>query len=200
MRDSGIDWIGEIPEHWEVKKLKHAGKIINGYAFPSDSFTDSGVRVMKISNIQTMTLDWTDSSFVAPVWLKKCSQFEVLEGDLVFALTRPVISTGIKASIVDMKDKMLLNQRNAVFRMNRSRNLCSKQWIYYIILSKRFVNEFEMQIDRTGQQPNISTISIGNLSLPVPPIDEQDAITDLISRESAKIVSEDTPLHRLPSD
>ncbi|MDD8358235.1 restriction endonuclease subunit S [Escherichia coli] len=182
MKDSGVDWIGEIPEHWEVKRIKHAGKIINGYAFPSDAFIQEGARVMKISNIQTMRLDWSDSSYVDALWLTKTNQFRIYKGDLVFALTRPVISTGIKAALVDTDEPILLNQRNAVFRPN---DTCDKNWIYFVLLTKGFINDFEMQIDITGQQPNISTVAIGNLSFPLPPELEQKAIVSDLSRRCA---------------
>ncbi len=179
MKDSGVDWIGKIPAHWEVKRIKHAGKIINGYAFPSDAFIQEGARVMKISNIQTMRLDWSDSSYVDALWLNKTNQFRIYKGDLVFALTRPVISTGIKAALVDTDEPILLNQRNAVFRPN---DTCDKNWIYFVLLTKGFINDFEMQIDITGQQPNISTVAIGNLSFPLPPELEQKAIVSELSR------------------
>lgn len=182
MKDSGVDWIGKVPAHWEVKRIKHAGKIINGYAFPSDAFIQEGARVMKISNIQTMRLDWSDSSYVDALWLTKTNQFRIYKGDLVFALTRPVISTGIKAALVDTDEPILLNQRNAVFRPN---DTCDKNWIYFVLLTKGFINDFEMQIDITGQQPNISTVAIGNLSFPLPPELEQKAIVSDLSRRCA---------------
>lgn len=101
MKDSGVEWIGEIPEEWEVKRIKHLGKIINGFAFNSSEFKDEGVRVMKISNIQTMRIDWSDESFVVDKYFRLYPQFQITRDDLVFALTRPIISTGIKATIVD---------------------------------------------------------------------------------------------------
>lgn len=182
MKDSGVDWIGKIPAHWEAKRIKHAGKIINGYAFPSDAFIQEGARVMKISNIQTMRLDWSDSSYVDALWLNKTNQFRIYKGDLVFALTRPVISTGIKAALVDTDEPILLNQRNAVFRPN---DTCDKNWIYFVLLTKGFINDFEMQIDITGQQPNISTVAIGNLFFPFPPELEQKAIVSELRRRCA---------------
>lgn len=186
MKDSGVEWIGMVPEHWEVKRIKHIGKIINGYAFPSEDFRESGVKVMKISNIQTMNVDWSDSSYVDEFWLKKCKQFQVFKNDLVFALTRPIISTGIKAAIINTDEPILLNQRNAVFRPNQ---MCAINWLYYIILNRDFISTFEMKIDITGQQPNISTVSISNLSIPVPPRHEQLTLCEFIDERCKEIDS-----------
>ena len=170
MKDSGIDWIGEIPEHWEVKRLKYLGSIVNGNSFKSDDFVDkSECRVMKISNIQTMKVDWTDDSYLPDEFFNEYPNHKINKGDLVFALTRPIISTGIKATIVDEEDRILLNQRNAVFRPIKPE---TNRWLYYIILSSIFLEEFDSLIDKTGQQPNISSNDIANISIPLPPVDE----------------------------
>lgn len=186
LKDSGVEWIGEIPEHWEVKKIKKLGKIINGFAFNSSEFRDNGVRVMKISNIQTMKVDWTDESFVDEKYYKLYPQFQIKKNDLVFALTRPIISTGIKATIVDYDEKILLNQRNAVLKPHKG---LLKNWIYFIILNNQFVQAFDNLIDKTGQQPNISTYNIGNLEIPFPKLEEQTEIAEYIEIATTKIAT-----------
>lgn len=184
MKDSGVEWIGEIPEHWEVSKFKYLGKLVNGYPFPSNEFSSSGVRVMKINNIQNMRLDWNDESFIDESYFIKLKQFRIQKNDLVFALTRPIISTGIKAAIVDIDEPILLNQRNAYFRSGKK--ICSS-WLYYLMLNKNFVQEFESLIDRTGQQPNISSIDIENIKLPIPPVLEQEVIINHLNHEGFKV-------------
>src|SRR5690606_25261400 len=84
-----------------------------------------------------------------------------------------------KATIIDSDETMLLNQRNAVLRPN---NKVIKEWLYYVLLADGFVQEFEKKIDITGQQPNISTVSIGNLPLVYPTLDEQVQICETLER------------------
>lgn len=191
MKDSRIEWLGEIPEHWEVKRIKYLGEIISGYAFKSDDFVheNTGCRVMKISNIQTMNLDWSDESFVPIEFYSRLSRFKIKKNDLVFALTRPIISTGIKASIVDTDENILLNQRNAVLKPRINLNV---RWMYYLILQSRFIEHFQSLIDGTGQQPNISSEDIANINIPLPPLKEQEIIINEIeskTREIQRIVS-----------
>ncbi|GAB6563936.1 restriction endonuclease subunit S [Bacillus mobilis] len=180
MKDSGVEWIGEIPEHWSCSKFKYVGKLLNGYAFPSTDFTTSGVRVIKITNIQSMNIDWSDESFIDETYYDKLPQFRVYKNDLVFALTRPIISSGIKAAIVNAEEKILLNQRNALYR---SGNSIISSWLYYIMLHKLFVQEFESYIDRTGQQPNISSTDIENIKIPIPKLEEQYEIVNYLDNE-----------------
>lgn len=93
---------------------------------------------------------------------------------MVFALTRPIISTGLKAAIANIGDeRVLLNQRNAIFRPT---NHINKGFIYQLLFSDSFRVDFENRIDATGQQPNISPIDIGDIQIPLPPMDEQNAI------------------------
>lgn len=184
MKDSGIEWIGQIPEHWEVKRLKNVGEFINGYAFNSESFLSEGIKVMKISNIQTMKTDWSDLSCVDVKYFEALEKFRVLQGDLVFALTRPIISTGIKATIVFENEKILINQRNAILRTKGDFDI---KWLYYIILDSSFIQEFDNQIDKTGQQPNISTYNIGNISIPFPRKKDIEQIVTYLDEVTGKI-------------
>jgi len=184
LKDSGVEWLGMIPEHWKVKRFKYLGKFINGFSFNSSDFVNNGIRVIKISNIQTMTLDWSDESFVEDVFYDNYPSFRVYENDLVFALTRPIISTGIKAAIVNSTEKLLLNQRNSMFRVTASVNT---RWMYYLVLSNNFIQEFDKQIDKTGQQPNISSNDIAEIYAPVPEIDEQLAVINYLDNECQRI-------------
>ena len=185
MKDSGVEWLGEVPQEWEVKPIKKLGNIVSGYAFPSSDFVKDGeIRVLKISNIQTGYLDWSDESY-----LPKSSyidNFSIKNGDIIFALTRPIISTGIKAAVATIAEGeiVLLNQRNALFRPFP---IAERKFLYYILFDYNFKAAFENCIDSTGQQPNISPIDIGNIFVAVPPINEQTTIVAFLDQETAKI-------------
>jgi type I restriction enzyme S subunit len=185
MKDSGVEWLGEVPQGWEVKPIKKLGHIVSGYAFPSSDFVKEGeIRVLKISNIQTGYLDWSDESY-----LPKSSyidNFSVKNGDIIFALTRPIISTGIKAAVASIGEGeiVLLNQRNALFRPFP---IAERKFLYYILFDYNFKAAFENCIDSTGQQPNISPIDIGNIFVAVPTINEQSTIVAFLDQETAKI-------------
>ncbi len=174
MKESGFEWLGAVPKHWQIKPLKYLGKIISGYAFKSEDFTDSGVRVLKIANIQTDYLDWTDDSYLPESFYDRHRDFAVKNNDVVFALTRPIISSGLKAAIATIDDeKVLLNQRNAIFRPSEE---LDNNYLYYFLFSESFKCDFENKIDFTGQQPNISAVDIGNIKILLPPIFEQKEI------------------------
>ena len=50
-KDSGIEWIGQIPKEWEIATLKQIGTYINGYAFKLEDWTDSGKPIIRIQDL-----------------------------------------------------------------------------------------------------------------------------------------------------
>jgi type I restriction enzyme S subunit len=155
--------------------------VISGFAFKSHAFTDEGIRVLKIANIKTFKLDWSDESFLPVSFYDEHRDFAVLSGDIVFALTRPVISTGLKAAIADFGDeRVLLNQRNAIFRPTEE---LDKHFFYNVLFSEAFKIDFENKIDFTGQQPNISPLDIADIKIPFPPVEEQNEIADHLDEQ-----------------
>lgn len=66
MKDSGIEWIGEIPQEWEVIKMKYLGKCRNGLTYSPDNLTDenNGTLVLRSSNIKDGKLVFTDNVYV----------------------------------------------------------------------------------------------------------------------------------------
>lgn len=174
-------------KNWERKKLKYVAKIISGASFNSSEFSKEGnVRVLKISNIQHDYIDWTDAEFIPDTYALKFERFRVFNGDIVFALTRPIISSGIKSARAFFNDEeiVLLNQRNAILRVD---NNMDATFIYFVTHSDYFFKMFELSIDNTGQQPNISTLSIMNFEIIIPPLKEQKIIVNHIQTETERI-------------
>lgn len=63
MKDSGVEWIGQIPEHWELKKIKHvAGNFMYGTSVDCNSFAD-GTPVLRIPNINELDFDFNELKF-----------------------------------------------------------------------------------------------------------------------------------------
>ena len=64
MKDSGIDWIGKIPAHWRVKRLKYLGIAKNGLTYAPENISDNGILVLRSSNIQEGKLAFDDNVYV----------------------------------------------------------------------------------------------------------------------------------------
>ena len=184
MKYSGVEWIGKIPEHWNIMKLKHHGFVLGGYAFKSGDFTDSGVKVVKITNVQSLKFDWSECFYLPKSYLHEHSEFKINKEDIIFALTRPIVSTGIKAAIFDENEPALANQRTGIFKKH-SNDLIST-FLYYVIYSDYFKEDFKSKITATNQ-PNISPLDIGEIKLILPSVEEQKQIVSKLDEETKKI-------------
>ena len=64
MKDSGIEWIGEIPENWKLEKLKFLGTVRNGLTYSPEDLSDDGTLVLRSSNIKKGKVYDADNVYV----------------------------------------------------------------------------------------------------------------------------------------
>lgn len=178
-----IPFIGSIPNNWTSNRLKYLGRITSGFAFDSNDFTTKGVRVLKIANVGAGKINWTDECFLPEHFFDQYQRFAVHRDDLVFALTRPIISSGLKVALLGKgHGPVLLNQRNAIFR---AKNNSLTRFLSHVMRCSYFREAFVNKIDFTGQQPNISPLDIGNILVALPADPNQlDEICDQIQSQS----------------
>lgn len=183
MKDSGVEWLGEVPEHWQVKKIKHFGRVIGGYAFKSGDFVEQGYPVIKITNVSHLKLSFTEQAFLPEKFSYENSEYIAPQNSLVFAMTRPIISGGIKVAKMPNLEKMpLINQRVGFLKIE-DEDLTN--FILFSSLSNSFVAQFKNNMTITNQ-PNISSEGIESVSLPLPPTTELKLITDYLNNNEQR--------------
>ena len=126
MRDSGIEWIGQIPEHWEVKRIKFIGKAENGLTYtPNDVCDESeGTLVLRSSNIQDGKLAFDDNVYVRSV----PDSLKVRVGDII------ICSRNGSASLVG-KSALVEEDIDASFGafMMRFRSSSNSKYIHFLL-------------------------------------------------------------------
>ena len=173
----------EIPEEWEVIKLKSVSKLQGGYAFKSQDYEEQGIQLLKISNVSHEKFDWDEKSFVPKEYWKKYRDFQINIGDIIIAMTRPIISGGLKVAIFDESKKILLNQRVGRFILER----IDSNYFFYIINQKIVINQITTRIGESGQ-PNISSDEIGEIKIIYSSnISEQQKIVSILSNVDEQI-------------
>ena len=176
MKDSGIEWIGEIPEGWKAKRLKYVGYGENGLTYsPSDMCGEEGVLVLRSSNIQGSKLVLTDNVYVS------CSIPEKLfvkKGDII------ICSRNGSAALVG-KCALVEDEINASFGafMLRFRTSLYNRYAYYL-LTGVISNYKQLFSTTTINQLTLGTFN--NLYAPVATEDkEQQAIADYLDTKCA---------------
>jgi type I restriction enzyme S subunit len=185
MKPSGIEWLGDVPEHWRVGKCGFYLTILSGFAFPSVGFSDdeTDTKLLRGINVGVSRLKWDETVY----WRRSPEDgldiYEMQEGDLVIGMDRPLISEGIRVAKVKERDlPCLLLQRVASLKTVGQLNV---DYLLGLLSSEMFVAHFSP--DATGVSvPHISPEQIKNFVIPVPTVAEQKGIVAFVHIETAK--------------
>lgn len=165
----------EINSHGlELKKLSSLLTIQGGYAFKSSDFVEDGVKLLKISNVHKDNLTWRELDFLPSEYIEKHKSFALVDQDIVLALTRPIIKSlsSVKVAVVTTEDlPCLLNQRVARFIFTDSSKILPS-FLLMLLKSKYFYNLVD-KLCSVALQPNMSTRQLGDLEIPLPPLEQQ---------------------------
>jgi len=186
MKDSGVAWLGEVPEHWKVGKAGFYISVLPGYAFSSTGFSldDNNVKLLRGINVGVGELKWDEVVYWSRTEADGLDAFELDAGDVVIGMDRPLISTGMRVALVKKSDlPCLLLQRVAKIRPSESVEGC---FMMRLLSSRAFEAHFAPET--TGVSvPHISGEQIANFVIPVPPLDEQKRICNFLDAELAKL-------------
>jgi type I restriction enzyme S subunit len=179
MRDSGIEWLGQIPAHWEVKRLCFLGKAIIGLTFsPADiADQDSGTLVLRASNVSNKRIILKDTVFVS------CAIPERLitrAGDILICSrsgSRALI--GKCAMIHEESAGLTFGVFMTIFRSPNN------IYLFYVFNSRLFAYQSSAFLTSTINQLTIANLN--NFKVPLPLPREQQDIADFLDREMAKI-------------
>ncbi|MCT4778858.1 MULTISPECIES: restriction endonuclease subunit S [Exiguobacterium] len=177
MKKSGVEWIGEIPEHWKIKKIKHITQVKRGASpRPIDNpmyFDDDGefawVRIADVSKSGM----YLNKTLQALSELGSSLSVKQYPGDLFVSIAgtvgKPCI-TNIKCCIHD----------GFVYFHDYQYN---NKFLYYIFAS----GQSYKGLGKMGTQLNLNTDTIGEIKIPWPPVEEQDEIISKLQENISKI-------------
>jgi type I restriction enzyme S subunit len=187
LKDSGIGWLGDIPEHWEVKKLKYVAKMQGGFAFSSKEFTSEGIQLLKIANLYNNDLHLErQPTFLPDTFALSHKDWLITSGDILMSMTGTLGKRdyGFAILIAKAKGMFLLNQRVSKIH---SINGIKLELILNILHSEYFLNSLFSKPAGT-KQGNFSNEDILNLEIAFPKEDtEQRSIVEFIDSESQRI-------------
>ena len=167
--------VGIIPQEWEVKALGYAYKLQGGYAFKSELFADSGIPIVRISNLpmDSNTVDIADCVYYPNTESVK-EQFVIKQGMLLIAMSGA--TTG-KTAVYNSQNSSYLNQRVGMFCSKN--NDITYNYLLQLVQSPLYFNALKPLLI-AGAQPNIAPSDVENMKFPVPPLAEQRKIAGIL--------------------
>ncbi|EPM5496461.1 restriction endonuclease subunit S [Vibrio fluvialis] len=185
MKNSGVEWLGEVPEHWDVSRIKYLSSIISKGTTPSTiggDFVTEGVRFLKAENIgKSTSVKPFPEFFISEKVDTQLSRSRLKENDVLVIIAGA--TTGL-ASIVQ-KDVLPANTNQAVSFIRPANPKLS----YWIVnwLTTEFVQSTIWMGAVQAAQPNLSMEDLGNIPIVVPPESELVLIQESLKGKLATL-------------
>lgn len=182
-KDSGIDWLGEIPHKWKISRIKFFATMNPSKSQINDLPTDIEVTFLPMEAIgQHGELDTSKTKRLKNV----INGYTYLgEGDVCIAKITPCFENGKGAVINGLKNDIAFATTEVIpFRCFQREDA---KYLYYMLTSEPFNKKAEGSMYGAGGQKRVSDSFVANYHFALPPFNERQKIADFLDHETAKI-------------
>jgi len=190
LKPSGIEWLGDVPEHWEVTRLKFVlSGIEQGWSPECDSrpADEEEWGVLKAGCCNNGWFN-PDENKALPADLEPLQELEVQPGDVLMSRASGSEELIGSAAIVGYECRRHLLLSDKIYRLRIDAERATGSYVAYLLQSP--LGRFQIQriiSGASGLAKNIAQSDVKNLVLTIPFVREQLAIADYLDRETAKI-------------
>lgn len=178
-KPSGIQWLGDIPEHWEIRRLKYVASI-NDETLSETTDPNFEISYVDIGSVDPIRGIVSSEEMIfedAPSRARRI----VRDGDTIISTVRTYLRA-IAPVRNPKKGNMIVSTGFAVVRPQE----ISPHFLAYVLSDPRFVNEI-MARSVGVSYPAVNATDIGNISIALPGRIEQESIADFLGRETARL-------------
>ncbi|MBR4656274.1 MAG: restriction endonuclease subunit S [Oscillospiraceae bacterium] len=184
MKDSGIEWIGEIPQEWSIRRIKHLANgeensFSDGDWIDSPYISDEGIRYLTTGNIGDGVYKDQGKGYITKETFEKLKCIYAFPGDLVFSrLNTPY---GRSCILPSFFPEYVIAVDNVILRTDEE-----KRYLCYLTQCHGYQHIVEEKANGTTMK-RVSRTELGNVYLPIPDRREQGIIADFLNTKCAKI-------------
>lgn len=183
-------------EDW--RPIGSVAKLQSGYAFKSETFKPSGVRLLRNANILPGKVYWDEAVHLSEEDARRFSSYELAAGDVLISLDRPIISSGVKVARVSDADlPALLLQRVGRFLLDT--NQIDADYLYTHLQTDRFIAEISGHEQSLGV-PHISPAQVEAIEIPLPIVASQKRLAKCLIEIADAWSAASTALQRQLAD
>lgn len=182
-KKSGIEWLDEIPLHWNVERIKAIGSVngrVGWKALKASEYIDSGYFFLSTPNIKDVEIDFKNVNYITAERYYESPEIILRDGDIL--LVKDGSTLGIVNVIRDLPAKGTVNSSIAVLRVKKINSIYG----YYLLLSNYIQNLIQLKKDGMGV-PHLFQKDINNFEFLVPTISEQTAIAQYLDTKTQAI-------------
>ena len=188
MKDSGVEWLGEVPAHWDVCSIRRVIRVIEQGWSPeceANPAAEDAWGVLKAGCVNRGVFDASENKTL-PAWLEPIAEYEVRAGDILMsrASGSPEL-VGSTALLGEVRERLMLSDK--IFRIHLEEKVGRSFFVW--VMNARFMR---IQIEQAlsggnGMANNLPQSSLLAFWLAVPPSHEQDAIAEYINELTENI-------------
>jgi type I restriction enzyme S subunit len=186
MKDSGVEWLGEVPAHWQVKQLRHVARIVRGASprpagdpkfFSRDESDETNVPWVTVAEItKDDSLYLTDViEFLTPLGADASQRFE--RDTVIFSNSGATLGVPKILAIDCCANDGVLAFKNLDQQVHR-------EFLYFFLSTT--TERLRTEMKQGGGQPNLNTDIVKNIGFAVPSLDEQVAIVSAVQQQTAR--------------
>lgn len=184
MKDSGIEWIGEMPEHYKLSKLKYYVNYITDGTHSTPEYVAEGIPFLSIKDISSGKLDFSDTKYISLEQHQELSRHAPIEkGDILF--TR--IGTLGVSVIVDVDIAFDIFVSVGLLKPKDNINI---NYLNYVMNSEYYYQYIQLVKAGGGTSAaKFNLFDVSNSPIIYPPLQEQQIIADYLDQKCAEIDS-----------
>lgn len=183
MKDSGVEWIGEIPEHWEVVKFKRCATIKANLVHPKEYLSYPQISPENIEKNSGHLISYgtvENAGIISDNHLFK-------KGQILYSKIRPALNKAIIAPC----DGLCCADMYPIESVNNT------EFMLYVILSRYFSEQVQLVVNDRVKMPKINKEELGEILVAFPDnIEEQKRIANYVEQKMAKIIKSITQYNK----
>lgn len=185
-KDSGVEWLGEIPSYWINTKVKYEAYVkarVGWHGLKSDDFTDEGPYLVTGSDFKGTNIDWSQCYHCDEPRYEQDPYIQLKDGDLLITKDGTI---GKVALVSNLKDGEKATLNSGIFVVRPLRNNFSTKFYFWLLQSKVF-KEF-VDFNKTGSTiVHLYQDTFVNFEYASPNLEDQIQIANFLDHETAKI-------------
>lgn len=187
MKNSGIEWIGEIPDSWECGKLKYVLHSNDGGVWGDDPLENDNDKIVLRSTEQTVDGKWTITNPAKRNFITDTRYYRIIPGDLLITKSS---GSSLHIGKTTLADEFF--EHNECYYSNFLQRIRLKKeflprYAWYILNSTFVREQFAYMQNSTSGLGNITSTNIENIFIPMPSINAQQQIVQILDCKTAYI-------------
>jgi type I restriction enzyme S subunit len=182
MKDSGVEWLGEVPEHWKVKPLRYCVDYQEGPGILADDFRDEGVPLLRVAGVQDEWASLEGCNYLDPEKVaKRWNHFRLSKGDLLVSASA---SMGTICEVGEEAQGAI--PYTGIIRMRGRTGEMTKRFLRHMVVSRPFLTQIDL-LKAGATIQHYGPTHLSQMFAVCPPVKEQDEIADFVDTELTRL-------------